>query len=84
MLGKWEEMQRFFFEIYHSDEEVANCEINLHCSMTMQYFHFWQLLKCKQKETSLDRCLVRQRPNEPEASSSGAKRQKRMNLRTVT
>ena len=74
MLGKWGEMASFI-EKYHPDKEVANCAISLFSDNAV--FHFRQGLKCRRKETSLDRFLVRQRPSELKASSSGAKRQKR-------
>nr|KAF6463386.1 tigger transposable element derived 1 [Molossus molossus] len=77
MLGKWGEMQNFI-EKYHPDREVASRAINLFNDNAM--FHFRQVLKRRQKQ-SLDRFLVRQRPSEPEASSSGAKRRKRKNPR---
>ena len=74
MLGKWGEVQSVI-EKYHPDTEVANRAINLFNDNAV--FYFRQELKRRQKQTSLDRFLVRQRPSEPEASSSGAERQKR-------
>ena len=64
-----------FIEKCYPDKEVANHAISFFNDNTV--FHFGQVLKCRQKQTSLDRGLMRQRPNEPEASFSGAKRQKR-------
>ncbi|XP_014392726.1 PREDICTED: tigger transposable element-derived protein 1-like isoform X2 [Myotis brandtii] len=79
MLGKWGEMQSFI-EKYHPDKEVAHRAINLFNDNAV--FHFRQMLKRRQKQ-SLGRFLVRQRPSEPEASSSGAKRRKRKNPRRI-
>jgi hypothetical protein len=39
-------------------------------------FHFINISKCRQKQITLDKFFVRQRPNESQAESSGAKRQK--------
>ncbi|XP_036212432.1 tigger transposable element-derived protein 1-like isoform X2 [Myotis myotis] len=79
MLGKWGEMQSFI-EKYHPDKEVAHRAINLFNDNAV--LHFRQMLKRRQKQ-SLGRFLVRQRPSEPEASSSGAKRRKRKNPRRI-
>ena len=58
----------------HPDNEVANCAIIFFNDNTV--FHFMQMLKCRQKQTSLGRFQVRYRPSYPEASSSRAKRPK--------
>ena len=63
-----------FIENYHHDKEVANASLSLFNGNAV--FHFRQVLK-QQKQTPLNGFLVRHRPSEPEASSSGAKRQKR-------
>ena len=63
-----------FIEKYHLDKEVANHVINLLNDNTV--FHIKQVIKLRQKQSSLDRFLVRRTPSEPEVSSSGEKRQK--------
>ncbi|KAK1327547.1 hypothetical protein QTO34_013049 [Cnephaeus nilssonii] len=79
MLGKWGEMQSFI-EKYHPDKEVANRAISLFNDNAV--LHFRQVLNRRQKQ-SLGRYLVRQRPSEPEARSSGAKRRKRKDPRRI-
>ena len=55
-LGKRGELQRFI-EKYHPDKEVANLVIHLFSDNAL--FHFRQVLKHRQKQTLLDRFLVR-------------------------
>ncbi|KAK1345523.1 hypothetical protein QTO34_007981, partial [Cnephaeus nilssonii] len=52
-----------FIEKYHPDKAVANHAIYLFYDNAVS--HFRQVLKCRQKQTSLDRFLVRQRPKSP-------------------
>jgi hypothetical protein len=62
-------------ERYHPDNAVTNRIINLFNDNAMS--HFRNILKCRQKQISLGRFLVKQGPNESQAESSGAKRRKR-------
>ena len=62
-------------ERYYPDKAVASRSINIFNENAMS--HFRSILKRRQKQISLDKFLVRQRPSESQAESSGAKRQKR-------
>jgi hypothetical protein len=72
--AKWGEVQSFM-ERYHPDKVVASRSINIFNDNAM--FHFRNILKCRQKQITLDKFCVRQRPSESQAESSGAKRQKK-------
>jgi hypothetical protein len=54
---------------------VASHSINTFNDNAM--FHFRNILKRRQKQTTLDNIFVRQRPSESQAEKSGAKRQKK-------
>jgi len=62
-------------ERYHPNKAVASRNINIINDNAM--CHFRNILKRRQKQTTLDNFLVRQRASGSEAESSGAKRQKR-------
>lgn len=72
--AKWGEVQNFV-ERYHPDKAVASCSINIFNDGAMS--HFRNILRRRQKQISLDNFLIRQRPSESQAESSGVKRQKR-------
>ena len=72
--AKWGEVQGFV-ERYHPNKAVAGRCINIFNDNAMS--HFRNILKRKQKQILSDKVLVRQKPSESEAESSGAKRQKR-------
>jgi len=62
-------------EQYHPDKAVASRSINIFNDNAM--CHFRNILKCRQKQFTLENFLVGQRPSGSEAESSGAKRQKK-------
>ena len=72
--AKWGEVQSFL-ERYHPDKAVASRSINIFNDNAM--CHFRNILKCRQKQITMDNILVRQRPSGSEAELSGAKRQKK-------
>ena len=59
MLGKWGEIQSFIKK-YNPDKDVVTHGKNLFNDNAV--FYFRQVLKRRQKQTSLDRFLVRQSP----------------------
>ncbi|KAK1346620.1 hypothetical protein QTO34_000479 [Cnephaeus nilssonii] len=67
MVWKLGESQSFIKK-YHPDKEVANCVNSFNDNAV---FHFRQVLKCRQKQTSLDSFLVIQRPTEAEGGTPG-------------
>ena len=79
---KWCEVQSFV-ERYHPNKAVASRTINIFNDNAMS--HFRNILKRNQKHISSNKNLVRQKPSESEAESSGAKRERKENPRkTVT
>ena len=72
--AKWGEVQSFVGR-YHRDKAVASRSINIFNGNAM--CHFRNILKRRQKQITMDKFLVRQRPSGSEAESIGAKRQKK-------
>ncbi|XP_039600068.1 uncharacterized protein LOC120523134 [Polypterus senegalus] len=67
MLAKWAELQTFA-ENHHPDKERTNRNIDLFNDGTMNFFR--QLLKRRQRQTTMDMFAKRLKPNEPEAGGS--------------
>ena len=74
MCAKWSELQSFV-EKYHPNKAVASRVCNMFNDNALS--HFRQILKRRQKQTSLDRFVVRQGPSDSQAGPSGTKRQRR-------
>lgn len=72
--AKWGEVKSFVGR-YHLDQALANHSRNISDENAMSYLR--KIFKRRQKQISLEKSLVRQRPSESQAESRGAKSQKK-------